>query len=132
MTTTPPAASGPNLFSLNGHDVSVTITLGGIDGKPSVSYHDSAHVLQFTGDQVTVEETGLGRLVTVTTVRTVDVGSTTFTVVLPALDLAGGNDRVTTIGVTTRHRTTLGAIGHGQLTTYTVFQLEGTAAEAEF
>ena len=122
----------PNLFILAGHGVSVTIALSGFDGQPHVTYHDALRALSFSGAEITIEECSLGRLVTVTILTTVDVGATTFSIALPNFNLIGGHHQVSTFGVTALHRTTLGGIGRGQLTTYTTVHLYGTAEQVEF
>jgi len=105
--------------------------LTGIDGRPRFTYHDTQRALNFTGDEITVEDTALGRQATVTIVRTVDVGNTTFTVLIPFVSLISGNHAITTLGITTMHRTSIGGIGHGQLNTYHPTVLHGTADQVQ-
>ena len=69
------AIEAPNLFTLTGHHLSITLALTGIDGQPRFTYHDTQRALNFTGDEITVEDTALGRQATVTIVRTVDAGN---------------------------------------------------------
>ena len=126
------AIKAPNLFTLQGHNTSVTISLSGIDGKPRFTYHDQHQALSFSGDEIEFEECSLGSLVTVPIVRTVDFGTTLFSVVLPSMNLLSGSNHVQTIGITALHRTTLGGVGHGQLTTYTTITMHGSAQQVEF
>lgn len=126
------AIEAPNLFTLAGRHVSVSVALSGIDGKPHVTFHDAQHVLSFSGDEITMEDSALGRLITVVVARTVDLGSSTFTVVLPAVNLISGHHHVDTIGVTALHRTSIAGVGRGQLTTYTTARLRGTAEQVQF
>jgi len=121
------ASGGPNLFTLNGQGLFVTLALSGIDGKPRLTYQDSSSSQSFSGEQITVEEISIGKVATVTTIRTVDTGYTTFSLVLPVVSATPGQHTVSTIGITTMHRTTLGAVGHGQLTSYHVTILNGSA-----
>ena len=60
----------PNLFSLSGGGLTVSLALSGFDGKPHFSYQDSHQSLNFSGDDIAIEETALGTLVTVILVRT--------------------------------------------------------------
>ena len=69
----------PNLFSLSGDGLTVSLALTGIDGKPHFSYQDIYQSRNFSGDEITIEESTVGSLASVTLVRTVDAGDTTFT-----------------------------------------------------
>ena len=123
----------PNLFSLSGGGLTVSLALSGFDGKPHFSYQDSHQSLSFSADEITIEETVLDTLVTVTLVRTPDFGDTTFTLLVPRINLLGATSHVThTVGITTIHRTTIAGLGHGQLTTYHVTRLNGSAAQVQF
>src|SRR5262249_30086396 len=108
------------------------IALSGIDGQPHVTYHDALRALSFTGDEITIEGCSLGRLVTVTIVRTVDVGATLFSVALPAFNLIGGHHQRSAFCATALHRTTRAGIGRGQLPSYATVRLYGTAEQVEF
>jgi hypothetical protein len=123
----------PNLFSLTGHGVSVTLALNGIDGRPQLTYHDSVRAQNFAGEEITFEENaGLVRTATVTIVRTVDVGHTTFTLLLPFMnEHVPGPQPVQTLGITTLHATSLARVGRPQLTDFHVLQLHGTASAVE-
>ena len=125
------AIEAPNLFTLTGHHLSITLALTGIDGQPRFTYHDTQRALNFAGDEITVEDTALGRQATVTIVRTVDVGNTTFTLLLPLVNLISGSHAITTLGITAIHRTSIAGIGHGQLTTYHSTALHGTADQVQ-
>jgi hypothetical protein len=84
-------------------------------------------------DEITFEETTLSTLASVTLVRTVDLGDTTFTLLVPRVNLLGATSHVIhTVGITTMHRTTIAGLGHGQLTTYHVTRLYGSATQVQF
>jgi hypothetical protein len=123
----------PNLFSLSGGGLTVSLALSGIDGKPHFSYQDAHQSQSFSGDEITLEETTLDTLASVTLVRTVDFGDTTFTLLVPRVNLLGAASHIIhTVGITTMHRTTIAGLGHGQLTTYHVTRLYGSAAQVQF
>ena len=123
----------PNLFSLSGGGLTVSLALSGIDGQPHFSYQDAHQSLSFSGGEITLEETALDTLASVTLVRTVDLGDTTFTLLVPRVNLLGGTGHIIhTVGITTTHRTTIAGLGHGQLTTYHVTKLCGSAAQVQF
>jgi len=102
---------------------------------PNLHYHQGAVVKDFAGNQIRVAEVpDVGTLVSVTIQMMVDSGSTTFTMLLPRVNLAAppalpAAVPVTTDGVTTLHRfSTVLALQHGQQESYTVTPLQGTAS----
>jgi hypothetical protein len=122
----------PNMFQLSGHGVTVSLALTGISGEPNFAYQDSHHALSFSGKQeITLEETELGQLATVILVKSVDAGDTSFSILIPRLNIVAGHNHVETLGITAVHRTSLAGIGHGQLTAYHVIHLHGTASQIE-
>jgi hypothetical protein len=56
-----------------------------------VSDQNAVQSLQFAGDQINTIETQLGALVTVFIRRTIDAGSTTFTLLVPRVNLRFGD-----------------------------------------
>jgi hypothetical protein len=137
MTQT--AFVAPNLWSLSGNGIHVrywTFTLGPIrqgDEPPHFTYHDSFRTLSFHGNEIrSVDVPDLGTLVSVTLVLTVDTGSTTFTVLLPRVNIISEGPftsvPVSTEGIRTVHAGPLGPpFGHGQEEFYTLISLTGTA-----
>jgi hypothetical protein len=120
----------PNLYQLHGPHLNISYALSGIDGKPHFSYHDTHHTLQFSGDQIRTVATEIGTLVTVTIQITVDSGSTSFTLLVPTVNLGKNHQAVhiTTHGVTTLHKFSIvPALNQGQTELYTVTKLTGTA-----
>lgn len=127
------AIEQPNLFTLTGGGLTVTLALSGFDGKPHFSYHDAHRALQFAGDEITMEETALDTLASVVIVRTVDAGNTVFTLLVPHVNLIGATSHlIHTLGITSMHRTTIAGLGHGQLTSYQVTRLHGSASQVQF
>jgi hypothetical protein len=121
----------PNLFQLSGRNhLHVTYSTSGIDGQPHLTYQDAHHTLSFRGtDQIRAVECDLGQVVSVTIRMTVDAGSTTFSFFMPRMNLPGHESTpIHTEGVTTVHRfSTVPAFNQGQLDTYNVVSLKGTA-----
>jgi hypothetical protein len=102
---------------------------------PNLHYHQGPVVQDFTREEIRVAEVpDLGTLVSVTIHMTADSGSTTFSMLLPIVNLPAppalpAAVPVTTDGVTTLHRfSTALALQHGQQETYTVTPLHGTAS----
>jgi hypothetical protein len=125
----PTALKHPNLFELAGDGISVTYASTSFGGKPLLSYHDQFQSKSFVGDQIRTVETEIGALVTVTILLTVDAGSTTFTVLIPNVNLRTSDSaQITTYGVTTLHRFSIIGPPQGQSEFYTAHQLSGTAS----
>jgi hypothetical protein len=102
---------------------------------PNLHYHQGAVMRDFSGSEIRgAEVPDLGTLVSVTILLTVDSGSTTFTLLLPRVNLPAPPASpaavpVTTDGITTLHRfSTVLALQDGQQEFYTVTQFQGTAA----
>jgi len=124
----------PTLYQLSGAGLHVTYATSGIDGQPHVHYQDSLHNLNFTGSQIRTVESDAGTLVSVTIQLTVDSGSTSFSLLIPRINLNKGEiGSVRTDGITTVHRFSIvPAFMHGQLDNYTVTALHGTAQQVFF
>jgi hypothetical protein len=129
--------TSPNQYHLNGGGVSVSYYPDGfgppIEGRGSLRlvYQDVHQSRSFYDNDVrTVAVPDLGTVVSVTLVMTVDTGSTTFSLLVPDVDLPGGQNSVfiDTDGITTVHRIFVALIGHPQSETYSVTGLCGTAA----
>jgi hypothetical protein len=120
----------PNNFQLSGNAIHISYTTTSIDGKPHFSYHDAFRSLSFTGDEIETVETALGHVVSVRIVQTIDSGSTSFSVLIPRINIEPNQHaRVRTEGITTIHRFSLiPAVNHGQLDQYTVTPLHGSAS----
>lgn len=124
-----------NMFSLSGGGVQVSYSTSGIDGKPHLSYQDAMRSLSFTGDEIRRVDCDLGTLVSVTIVRTIDAGSTSFSVMIPRVNLPApfSNVLISTDGVTTHHAfSIIPAFNQGQRDFYYVTALQGTAANVVF
>ena len=129
-----PSTTIPNLYRLHGHHLHITYSTSGIDGKPHFQYHDPFQTLQFSGAEIRTLASEIGTLVTVTIRLTVDTGSTSFTLVVPQVNLDQSNHaHITTFGVTALHRfSVVPAFNEGQTELYTVTKLSGTAAFVAF
>src|SRR5947209_62466 len=84
-----PALTTPDLYQVHGGGIHVTYSTTGIDGKPHFNYQDAHGTHNFSGDQINVAKTPIGDLVTVTIRLTVDAGSTTFSLLVPTVNLTG-------------------------------------------
>lgn len=121
-----------NHYLLSGGDLHVDYFETAIDGRPLLSYQNAHGTQTFHGEDIELSSTLLGTLVSVTIRRTVDTGSTSFSVLLPAINVEQGAMPLNTIGITALHRySVLPALMRGQLDTYSVAQLHGSAEIVE-
>jgi hypothetical protein len=129
-----PAFISPNLFQVQGGGVHVSYSTTGIDGKPHFHYQDTAHSLNFSGGEIRIVATEIATLVTVTIRITVDSGSTSFSLLIPTVNMhAGETIPIRTIGITTVHRLSLVPILNvGQTELYSETLLSGTAQHVAF
>ncbi|MEP7121556.1 MAG: hypothetical protein ABJE95_11620 [Byssovorax sp.] len=131
ITTERPIA---NAFDLQGKQLHVSYTTSGIDGKAHFNYHDAHQTLSFRGDEIRTVETEIGTLVSVFIKRTVDLGSTTFSILIPTTNLdATRTAPIATRGITTIHKfSIIQAFNHGQTEIYSTVILNGTARAVVF
>lgn len=129
--------TSPNQYHLHGRGISVAYYPDGFGpvivdrGRLRLVYQDAHQSLSFYDDDIrTVEVADLGTVVSVTLVMTIDTGSTSFSLLVPDIDLPADQSSVFmhTYGITTVHRIFVALIGHPQSETYTVTPLNGTAA----
>jgi len=126
-------SSPANVFNFNSPHIHIAYATGALGSKAGLTYQDAHQTLQFNDQEIRKVSTDLGEEVTVTIHMTVDVGSTTFTLIIPkvALEL-NQHVHVETIGITALHRFPLVPIKHGQLDSYSVVKLQGTASSQTF
>ncbi|MEH1965421.1 hypothetical protein [Nostoc sp.] len=125
----------PNLYQLQGKNVSITYSTTSFGGKPLLTYKNKQQVLSFQGnEQIRSVETEIGTLVTVTIPKTVDTVNTSFTLVLPRINLRKSNSApVETKGITTTNYFSVNPkFNQGQRQTYTIINLTGTAQAVAF
>lgn len=114
------------------------------DGKTKVDYETSSFIGQptlnltqgpgpirhFTGSQIRKLNTEIGTLVTVTTQLTVDTGSTSFSVLIPAISLAAISDQqaFATDAIVTSHSGPNSIPSTGVHETYQFIAMKGEAS----
>jgi hypothetical protein len=126
-------SSQANIFHFSSHHLHLSYSTGALGSKAGLTYQDAHQTKQFNDQDIRRVSTDLGEEVTVTINLTVDVGSTTFTLIVPrvALEL-NQHVHVETLGITALHRFPLVPIKHGQLDSYSVVKLRGTASSQTF
>lgn len=124
------ATKQPNLYELSGDGINITYTLQPFAGPPQFNYHDATQSHLFKGKEIRTVDTEIGSLVSVTLRLTPNSGSTSFTVLIPKVNLGRSDSApVTTVGITTLHKFIIvGPPLQGQSELYTVHPLQGTAS----
>ena len=132
MSATPGRTA--NLYQVHGHNLHISYTPTSIAGQPRLTYHDAQQTLNFEGDAIRSVESEIGTLVTVTIFRTIDSGSTSFTLLVPHVNLdQAASVPIVTEGITTLHRFSIvPTLNHGQTELYTAVRLVGTASFVAF
>ena len=131
VSPSPGETATPTTFDVSSEGLHVTYTTAGPDGQPHLTFVSATRNLSFVGDQIrTVVAPDLGTLVSVTIWRTIDTGSTSFTLIVPRVILAAPDVEasVEMVGITTRHR--FGVVrrfNRGQLDSSSQVTLTGTA-----
>jgi hypothetical protein len=135
MATIDNGSAQPNLFQLAGEYTQITYSTTSITGQPQFHYQDQQRDVNVTGDDIRLQETEIGTLVTVTLEEIPDLHTLTVSLLVPEINLNEGNESpLSTLAILTTHRTSIGGPGlvEGQLKTYEVVALEGTASLVDF
>ena len=148
-TSTTPAAkltvsSGDNQFQLSDRENKTHVTLnlqthgplvkGSVAKAPTLEYRGVEGTFTFSGEQVTVETSELGKMYTVTLNIVPDLRTLLFTLVLPPVVHKSGEAKQAfdTIAIKSeRHTSLTGTPNPGAATTYTCLKMHGTAAKVE-
>jgi hypothetical protein len=89
-----------NKFVLKGSGVEVDYTIGGNPSFPALFYKDGAFHKSFKPSEILSEDTGLGKMVSVALIRSIDIGGERFGFFLPFIDVAHGQTaHFQTVGV---------------------------------
>jgi hypothetical protein len=132
MAKTTPTLT-PNVFQLRGDNIEVNYSTSSIDGKPRFTFKKGQKTLEFSGTQISSLAIGIGTLVSVVVANVPDQGTTTFSILLPAIRLPESKRQAfRTIGVTTVAKTTIAGPPTGAQQTYTIVALRGSAQLVDF
>lgn len=133
MTTTSEPLQ-PNMFDLKGHDVRVHYSTSSIAGVPLLSFESKDLQRSFRGDEIRVQETELGHLVSVTLELVPDLHAITFSVLIPSINLEGRECEIQTEGIRALHRTSIAGprLVKGQVSSYESVTLRGKAQSVVF
>lgn len=125
-----------NLFSLGNNSIKISYAASSLDGKPQLSYQKGQTVLHFRGSQIRAKQTEIGTLLSVTLKSSPDLKTIVFSILLPQVNVpANAADvQVNVKGIETTNKTTIGGpnLVKGQVQTYKVYSLKGTAQSVLF
>jgi hypothetical protein len=79
-----------NKFVLKGSGVEVDYTIGASEAIPALQYKHGVFHRSFKAIEVTSDDTGLGELVSVALIKTIDTGGERFGFFLPSIDVPRG------------------------------------------
>jgi len=125
----------PNRFVLQSSDgtTKVDYETSSFIGQPTLNLTQgpspTVPIRHFSGSQIRTRRTEIGTLVTVTTQLTVDTGSTSFSVLIPAITLTAASDRkkFATDAIVTSHSGPNSVPSAGVHETYQFIPLAGEA-----
>jgi hypothetical protein len=126
----------PNRYVLKLKHATVTYDVTAIDGKPHLTYQvlEGPASRTFIGDQIRIQESAIGTLVTVTLEAIPDDKATLLTLLLPVINLVGTTEQdFATLGVTTTERSSIAgpSLVNGVVQTYREKKVEGKAQFVE-
>jgi hypothetical protein len=74
-------------YTLKGRDLEIICKLGANPNFPALNYRQGTVAKSFLPQQIHIDDSMLGQIVTITLDLAVDAGTTTFSLFLPALDV---------------------------------------------
>ncbi len=118
-----------NLFELSRGAIHVTYSTTSFIGGPILSYRDNQLSRSFRGEEISVQATDLGQLVTVTLETIPDLRTVKFTLILPVVTVMPQSvgTRVKVPGITTTAPTSIAGPLPGPQQLYSSINLRGTA-----
>lgn len=125
-----------NLFTLHNATLKISYSASSLDGKPQLSYTKGGTTLNFRGNQVRHKPTEIGTLISVTLKAIPDSRTVVFSLLLPLVNVP--DDRpsiaVSIKAIETTNRTSIAGpkLVKGQVQTYKVYSLKGTAQSVLF
>lgn len=118
-----------NLFELSSSTIQVTYSTTNILGGPILSYRDNTRSLSFRGDDIRIEGTALGDVVTVTLETIPDLRTVTFSLIVPIVTVMtqSSGTRIKVLGITATAPTTIAGPPPGPEQLYSAVYLRGAA-----
>jgi hypothetical protein len=126
--------NAPNQFDLQGTGITIGYSTSSIAGRPQLTLKKGRQTHSFSGDEIDTVDTRIGTLITVTIAQVPDKEITTFSFLLPAINLATTSSKqaFSTFGITTIHKTSITGSVKGPRQTYKTVALRGSAQQVAF
>lgn len=118
-----------NLFELSRGAIHVTYSTTSIVGGPIFNYRDNQMSRSFRGEEVRIQETEVGQLITVTLETIPDLRIVTFSLILPIVTVIpqSTGTRIGAPGITTTAPMTIAGPPPGPQQLYSIVRLRGPA-----
>lgn len=118
-----------NLFELSSRTIHVTYSTTSVLGGPILSYRDTTLSRSFRGEEIRIENTALGEVITVTLETISDLRTVTFCLIVPIVTVMpqSSGTQVKVVGVTATAPTTIAGPPLGPQQLYSAVYLRGTA-----
>ena len=118
------------MFILSGENIKVSYYINE-DSSSELDYQDANTTQTFSADQVRIQQSEIGALISVTLKTSTDTSATIFTLLLPQVKLGGQTKQpLETLAIITQSYGTVSRVG-SQLN-YRVVQLQGTAQYTDY
>ena len=125
--------SQANTFELSGKSIHVSYSSTSFTGVPTFSYRDNRLNRSFSGEEIHLENTEVGQLVTVTLEAIADGDRVTFSLALPTVTLRrDAAIRIKVPGLTVTNPSTIAGPPPGPQKLYAIVNMKGTAQFFEF
>lgn len=122
-----------NTFELSGKSIHVSYSSTSFAGVPTLSYRDNRLSRSFSGQEIHVEDTEIGQLVSVTLEAIADGDRVTFSLALPIVTLPNGPGiQITVPGLTVTNPDTIAGPPPGPQKLYSIVTMKGTVQFFEF
>lgn len=124
----PGALIQPNLFTLQGYQTQITYATTSITGMPQFTYNDGVETLHFRGEEIVVEESQLGQMVSI--VLPESRAFATLTLLVPVIHLPQEcrESAIQTTAILSRRV----KVKEGQAQSYQPLALAGAAQQVSF
>ena len=118
------------MFLLAGEGLKISYYINE-DNSSELDYQDSQGSLNFPSDQLHIQQSAIGTLITATLKKSANAGATTFTLVLPDVKLGGQTKQpLETFAVITQDYSAVARVG--AKLTYRVVPLQGTGQYTDY
>lgn len=125
--------SQANTFELSGKSIHVSYSSTSFTGVPTFSYRDNRLSRSFSGEEIHLQDTEVGQLVTVTLEAVADGDRVTFSLALPTVTLRrDAAIRIKVPGLTVTNPSTIAGPPPGPQKLYSIVNMKGTAQFFEF